>query len=66
LPFAKRWLHEFFSPIKISMALRQLEGVGSLESYSVLKHVENKPIAQAEHTVVVLDKPVVTTKGDIE
>jgi len=63
-PFAKRWLYEHFSPIKISLALRQLEAVGALESYPVLKEVEGKPIAQAEHTIIVGSPPVITTKYD--
>ena len=63
LPFAKRWLYKHFSPVKISLALRQLEAVGALETYPVLKETENKPIAQAEHTIIVADKPIVTTRG---
>jgi methionyl aminopeptidase len=64
LPFAKRWLYKKISPVKVSLALRQLEAVGALETYPVLKEVEGKPIAQAEHTIIVADKPVVTTKLD--
>ncbi|MFQ5647640.1 MAG: type II methionyl aminopeptidase [Candidatus Aenigmatarchaeota archaeon] len=62
LPFAKRWLFEHFSPIKISLALRQLEAVGALESYPVLKETEGKPIAQAEHTIIVGSPSIVTTR----
>jgi len=62
LPFAKRWLYKSYSPVKVAMAMRQLEGVDALESYPVLREVEGKPIAQAEHTIIVADKPVVTTK----
>jgi len=62
LPFARRWLHEKFSPVKVAMAMRQLEGAGALESYPVLREVEGKTIAQAEHTIIVADKPVVTTR----
>lgn len=64
LPFAKRWLYKKFSPIKVSLALRQLRMVEALEEYPVLKEVENKPIAQAEHTIIVRDKPIVTTRLD--
>ncbi len=62
LPFAKRWLYKTISPIKVSLALRQLEAVGALETYPVLKEVENKPIAQAEHTIIVEKEPIVTTR----
>ncbi len=62
LPFAKRWLYKKFSPVKVSMALRQLEMVGAIETYPVLKEAEGKPIAQAEHTIIVEKEPVVTTR----
>ena len=61
-PFAKRWLIKRFSPIKVSLALRQLEAVGAIETYPVLKEIGNKPIEQAEHTIIVLEKPIITTK----
>lgn len=64
LPFAKRWLYKNYSPVKVAMAIRQLEAVDALESYPVLREVEGKPIAQAEHTIIVADKPVVTTRLD--
>jgi len=69
-PFAKRWLtrpvkegQAGFSAGKVSMALKQLEITGSLESHPVLKEVEGKKVAQAEHTIYIKDKPVVTTKN---
>ncbi|MFH1364723.1 MAG: type II methionyl aminopeptidase [Candidatus Aenigmatarchaeota archaeon] len=61
-PFAKRWLHEFFSPVKISMALRELERVSAIESYPVLKDMRIVPISQAEHTIIIQDNPIVTTR----
>lgn len=68
-PFAKRWLMrpvkaglEAFQPGKVSMALKQLEMAGSLETHPVLKEVEGKKVAQAEHTIYIKEKPVVTTK----
>ncbi|RLI98606.1 MAG: type II methionyl aminopeptidase [Candidatus Aenigmatarchaeota archaeon] len=63
-PFAKRWLYRDFSPVKVGMALRQLDAADAIESYPVLREVEGKPIAQAEHTIIVDDKPVVTTRID--
>jgi methionyl aminopeptidase len=62
LPFAKRWLYREFSPVKISMGLRQLESAGAIEGYPVLKEASGRPIAQAEHTMIVMDKPLVTTR----
>ena len=55
-------LYEKFSPVKVAMAIRQLETVDAIESYPVLREVEGKPIAQAEHTIIVADKPIVTTR----
>ncbi|MBI4020089.1 MAG: type II methionyl aminopeptidase [Candidatus Aenigmarchaeota archaeon] len=63
LPFAKRWLLRKFSPLKVSMALRQLEDVGAIEKYPALREASNKPVAQAEHTLVVTDTGhIVTTR----
>ncbi|MBI4173257.1 MAG: type II methionyl aminopeptidase [Candidatus Aenigmarchaeota archaeon] len=61
LPFAKRWLHAKFTAPKIALALRQLESVGAIESHPVLRATDGKPIAQAEHTVLVADRPIITT-----
>ncbi len=70
-PFAKRWLVRpvkegltGFPPGKVSMALKQLEMAGCLETYPVLKEVEGKKVAQAEHTIYIKEKPVVTTRID--
>jgi len=64
LPFAKRWLTASMSPVKVAMAMRQLESLGALEPYPVLREVSGKPIAQAEHTIIVADKPIITTRMD--
>ncbi|MCD6368021.1 MAG: type II methionyl aminopeptidase [Candidatus Aenigmarchaeota archaeon] len=63
LPFAKRWLLKEIkiSPIKLNLILRQLSQNGSLYEYPVLKEVQNGFVAQAEHTVVVGDNPIITT-----
>jgi methionine aminopeptidase len=44
------------------MALRQLEDCMAIEPYSVLREISGKPIAQAEHTIIIQDKPIVTTR----
>ncbi len=59
LPLAKRWLG--LSQLKMALALKQLEDVGAIQTFPVLKEVENKPIVQAEHTVIVARQPIVTT-----
>jgi methionyl aminopeptidase len=63
-PFAKRWLVNQFSPVKVAMSLRQLEQAMALETYPILREVDRKPCSQAEHTIIVKEKPVVTTRGD--
>jgi len=62
LPFAKRWLYKNFSPVKVSLALRQLESAGAIETYPVLKETGSRPVAQSEHTIIVKDEPIVTTR----
>ena len=62
LPFAKRWLAQYFSPLKITMALRQLEQSGALETHPVLREASGKTIAQTEETIIIAPKPVVTTR----
>jgi methionyl aminopeptidase len=63
LPFATRWLvKEGITPLGVSLALKQLEAVNAIKPYPVLKEIEGKKIAQAEHTIIVLERPVVTTE----
>lgn len=61
LPFAKRWAQRKFGS-NIDVALNALVKSGALYHYNTLKEVSGKPVAQAEHTVVVAEKPVVLTK----
>jgi methionyl aminopeptidase len=63
LPFAKRWLVKHVTPIRIKMAILELERINAIRSYPILKNMEGQKIAQAEHTIIVADKPIVTTKG---
>lgn len=64
LPFTKRWILQKIpglSPVKLNLILRQLEQNNSLHAYPALREIKNGHVAQAEHTVIVGDKPVVTT-----
>lgn len=61
MPFAKRWFGDVFSRMKLDMAFRQLEMAGALHPYPVLKEVSGRKVAQAEHTIIVADTPIVTT-----
>ncbi|MFP4045545.1 MAG: type II methionyl aminopeptidase [Candidatus Aenigmatarchaeota archaeon] len=62
LPFAKRWLTEEISPLRLNMALRQLAERGALYKYPVLKEAEGGNVAQAEHTILVGEEPEILTK----
>ncbi|MBI2579864.1 MAG: M24 family metallopeptidase, partial [Candidatus Aenigmarchaeota archaeon] len=59
LPFAERWLGSSF---KTRLAMRELKQSGALYEYPVLKEVSKGIVAQAEHTVVVKETPIITTK----
>lgn len=62
LPFAKRWLQKEISSLKLELALKQLISSGAIYAYNVLKEESEKPVAQSEHTVIVADKPIITTE----
>ncbi len=54
LPFAGRWVHAKFGS-RGMLALRQLEQVGVLYQYPQLVEVSGGKVAQAEHTVLLLE-----------
>jgi methionyl aminopeptidase len=63
LPFCRRWIiSKGISQFKTSFSLRQLESVDALTSYPVLKESRGKPVAQAEHTIIVGNPSVVITR----
>ncbi len=62
LPFARRWLKDVGSPVRLQLALRELVNRGVLKEYAPLREKSNGLVAQAEETVIVLDKPIVTTR----
>ena len=61
LPFAKRWLQKKMSPLKVELSLKELTAVYALYGYNPLREVSGKPVAQSEHTIIVKDKPIITT-----
>jgi methionyl aminopeptidase len=62
LPFAKRWLKDVGSSVSLHLALRELVNKDILKEYPSLKERSNGIIAQTEETIIVLDKPKITTK----
>jgi len=61
LPFAKRWAQQKFGP-NIDAALGVLIKSGALYPYNTLKEISGKPVAQAEHTIIVAEKPIILTE----
>jgi methionyl aminopeptidase len=66
LPFAKRWLIEKHGLGKTSFALRELDKLGVLEKHPPLPDGGEGIVSQAEHTVIIKDKPIFTTRLDDE
>lgn len=64
LPFASRWIYKKFGA-RGMLALRQLEQAGILYQYPQLIEVSGGKVAQAEHTVLLLEDGTkfVTTKN---
>ncbi|ASJ03270.1 type II methionyl aminopeptidase [Thermococcus profundus] len=62
LPFAYRWLQGFMPEGQLKLALAQLDKVGAIYSYPILREVRGGMVAQFEHTVIVeKDGAYVTT-----
>ncbi|HDI42164.1 MAG TPA: type II methionyl aminopeptidase [Candidatus Bathyarchaeota archaeon] len=55
LPFAERWLWKRLSPNKYGEAFKRLLASGCIMAYPVFVEESNMPVAQAEHTVIVLE-----------
>ncbi|MEM4248529.1 MAG: type II methionyl aminopeptidase [Candidatus Nanoarchaeia archaeon] len=62
LPFAKRWLIRKFGAVKTNLAMKEMLAKGILHEFPVLNDVAGSKVAQAEHTVIVANKPAITTK----
>lgn len=61
LPFCERWI-KGITPIKFDLAVKQLVAASAIQPHPVLREAGRGLVAQAEHTVIVRDKPVVTTE----
>jgi len=62
LPFAKRWLVKKFGLLKTNLMLREAVAKGILKEYKVLREKTGEKVSQAEHTVIVAEEPIITTK----
>jgi len=63
LPFAKRWLKTVGSTAMLQLALKELVNNQVLREYPPLRERSNGLTAQAEETIIVLDKPIITTRA---
>ncbi len=64
LPFTKRWLTKKFGKARVSFAFRELKNLEILHEFPPLVDRNHGLVSQAEHSILVKDKPVVLTKLD--
>lgn len=61
LPFTTRWLTTKHSLSKVRFALNDMKNSGIIHDYPPLVEMGRGMVSQSEHTVIVRDKPIVTT-----
>jgi len=61
LPFTTRWLTKKFPLFKVNFALRELLQIEAIRKYPPLPEKNHGLVSQAEHTVIVKEKPIITT-----
>ena len=62
LPFTIRWLTQKFSANQVQYALNEMRKLGILKEHPPLVEKQQGLVAQSEHTVLVLEDPIITTK----
>jgi len=65
LPFARHWLQTKIGKAQAAFALRELSQLEMIHEYPPLIDRGHGLVSQAEHTVIVLEKPIITTKNGI-
>jgi methionyl aminopeptidase len=63
LPFARRWLKNVGRPVALQLALKELTSNEVLHEYPPLRERSNALVAQAEETIIIQDKPIITTRA---
>lgn len=63
LPFTSRWLTAKFGTLKTNLGLRELIQVGNIKEYPPLPEVNKGMVSQAEHSFIIDDKVITTTKS---
>jgi methionyl aminopeptidase len=64
LPFTTRWLTSKHSISKARYGLNDLKNLGIIHDYPPLIETGRGMVSQSEHTVIVRDKPIITTLRD--
>ena len=62
LPFCKRWLQKSVKGFGLEMGIRELKRIEAIHNFSVLKEESDGMVSQAEHTIIILDEPIIITK----
>lgn len=62
LPFTTRWLYKKLKEGVVNFGLKELLKENIIKSYPPLVEREKGIVSQHEHTVIVKDKPIITTK----
>lgn len=64
LPFTTRWLTKKINPGKVRIGLIELKNFGIIKEYPPLVESKKGIVSQSEHTVIVKDKPIITTLSE--
>ncbi|MBT7903020.1 type II methionyl aminopeptidase [Candidatus Woesearchaeota archaeon] len=64
LPFATRWITDKYPLFKANFAIRELTQINLIRGYAPLVEKRDGLVSQAEHSLIVGDKPKITTKID--
>ena len=62
LPFTKRWLTKKLGTLKVALALKELVNQDIIRGYAPLPDMDHGIVTQAEHTAIIDDKVIITTK----
>ncbi|MBR9675447.1 type II methionyl aminopeptidase [Candidatus Woesearchaeota archaeon] len=61
LPFTTRWLTKKIPEIKVNFGIKELLNQKIIRAYPELPEQDGGLVSQAEHTVIVREKPIITT-----
>jgi methionyl aminopeptidase len=62
LPFTTRWLTKKHQIFKVNFSLKELLNLGIIKQYPPLPEIRKGMVSQAEHTCIIDEKVIITTK----